>query len=216
MVSKAPCADSARHLRGYYRWTAQRPPRDLLLQTLAHIEWKGGGRRRREAVELGFGAGTDALELPRRGWRVLAIDRQATAAKILARRVPPRLQRSLTILIAPMEGLELPPGRPDLCELFASLLPAQSLSGGLVEHPEVVATRRAFFWPALRRWRCVGRTARYHFLRSGRCGADVPRLQGGTLPGNRRGRQDVQRTEALAHLRLDPGKAASVSITEGS
>jgi tellurite methyltransferase len=101
--------DSARDWARYYRWTAKRPPRELLLQTLSHIEWEGRTRRRREAIELGFGAGTDTLELLRRGWRVVAIDRQEAAARFLGRRVPPALRSSLTTVISPMEDLELPP-----------------------------------------------------------------------------------------------------------
>lgn len=108
VVSKSPQTGSFQDWRGYYRWTAKRPPREILLQTLNHIEWEGRRLRRRDAVEIGFGAGTDALELLRRGWRVLAIDGQEAAAKFLARRVPPRLRPSLTTLVAPMEGLELP------------------------------------------------------------------------------------------------------------
>ncbi len=40
---------------------------------------------------------------------MLAIDGQVAAAKFLERRVPPRLRASLTTVVAPMEGLELPP-----------------------------------------------------------------------------------------------------------
>jgi len=94
---------------GYYRCTSKRPPRDLLLQVLNHVAWEGTKKRSRTAIDLGFGAGTDTLELLRRGWRVLAIDQQASAARFLARRVPSRLRQSLTTLVAPMEGLELPP-----------------------------------------------------------------------------------------------------------
>jgi tellurite methyltransferase len=93
----------------YYRWTANRPPRELLLRTLDHIAWEGKVRRRRTAIELGFGAGNDTLELLRRGWLVLAIDQQKDAIDFLARRVPSRLRPSLTSLMAPMEGLALPP-----------------------------------------------------------------------------------------------------------
>lgn len=93
----------------YYRWTATRPPRELLLRTLDHIDWERKSRTRRTAIELGFGAGTDTLELLRRGWLVLAIDGQKDAVNFLARRVPARLRPSLTSLVAQMEGLELPP-----------------------------------------------------------------------------------------------------------
>ena len=100
---------SPRRWAGYYRWTAARPPRELLLRTLDHIDWEGKSRRRRLAIDIGSGAGTDTLELLRRGWTVLAIDAQKTAAEILARRVPARQRPFLTSLVAPMEGLELPP-----------------------------------------------------------------------------------------------------------
>jgi tellurite methyltransferase len=93
----------------YYRGTASRPPRELLLRGLEHVEWEGRTRRRRRAVEIGFGAGNDALELLRRGWQVLATDREPEAAKFLARRVPARYRASLTVLIAPMEELAPPP-----------------------------------------------------------------------------------------------------------
>src|SRR5580658_10466845 len=52
----------------YYRWTTGRPPRELLLRTMDHIDWEGRSRRRRRAIDLGFGSGTDTLELLRRGW----------------------------------------------------------------------------------------------------------------------------------------------------
>lgn len=100
---------SAERWTAFYRFTAKRPPRELLLRTLEHLDWEGRSRRRRDAIEIGFGAGTDTLELLRRGWRVLAIDGQEEAAEILARRVPPRQRGSLTTLVTPMEDLELPP-----------------------------------------------------------------------------------------------------------
>jgi len=93
----------------FYRWTAERPPRELLLRTLDHLDWEGRSRRRRTAVELGFGAGTDALELLRRGWKVRAIDQEPAARRFLARRVPARHRPSLEFDASPMEGLKLPP-----------------------------------------------------------------------------------------------------------
>lgn len=95
--------------QGYYRWTARRPPRELLLLTLNHIGWERRPRRPRTAIEIGFGAGNDTRELLRRGWRVLAIDQEEAAARFLARRVPPRYRGALTTLVAPVQGLELPP-----------------------------------------------------------------------------------------------------------
>lgn len=108
-VTRATDRQTARQWQGYYRRTAKRPPRELLLRVLDHIDREGRGKANRTAIDLGFGAGNDTLELLRRGWRVLAIDGQEGAARFLARRVPPRLRGSLTTLVAPMEGLELPP-----------------------------------------------------------------------------------------------------------
>jgi tellurite methyltransferase len=93
----------------YYRWTARRPPRELLGRTLDHIEWEKRSRSAKRAIEIGFGAGNDTLELLRRGWTVLAIDREPSAIKFLTRRVPTRLRGALTTRVAPMEGLVLPP-----------------------------------------------------------------------------------------------------------
>ncbi len=103
----------------YYRWTSKRPPRDLLLQVLQHIEWEGRAPRRRRAIEIGFGAGNDTLELLRRGWQVLAIDAEASAAEFLAGRVPDAWRSRLTTLVAPMEGLRFP--RTDLVYASFSL-----------------------------------------------------------------------------------------------
>lgn len=95
--------------KGYYRWTAGRPPRELLMRTLDHVHWETRTPRSRRAIDLGCGAGNDSLELLRQGWKVLAIDRQAEALRMLSKRVPARLRGSLTMLVAPMEGLSLPP-----------------------------------------------------------------------------------------------------------
>ena len=108
-VRNASAKPSAKRWTAYYRWTARRPPRELLTRTLEHISWEGRAGRGRLAIELGFGAGTDTLELLRRGWNVLAIDGQVAAASFLARRVPARHRNRLTTLVASIEGLDLPP-----------------------------------------------------------------------------------------------------------
>ena len=118
MPAKAPAAVNA-NWAGYYRWTAGRPPRELLLRVLDHIAWEKTTRRRRTAVDLGCGAGNDTLELLRRGWEVLAIDQQPSALRLVSRRVPSRWRKRLTLLAAPMEGLSLP--RADLVYASFSL-----------------------------------------------------------------------------------------------
>jgi SAM-dependent methyltransferase len=98
----------SRNWKGYYRWIAARPPRELLLRTLDHIDWEGRRRTKRLAIDLGFGSGTDTIELLRRGWRVLAVDQEEAAARFLEKRLPARNRASVTTLVAPLEGLELP------------------------------------------------------------------------------------------------------------
>jgi tellurite methyltransferase len=107
-VTNAAPRASPRKWAAYYRFTARRPPRELLLHLLNHLDWERKGGRGRTAVDLGFGAGNETLELLRRGWKVVAIDGQRAAAEFLARRVPAQHRGALTILVAPMEGLELP------------------------------------------------------------------------------------------------------------
>jgi tellurite methyltransferase len=137
-----PTSDQATITRkwlGYYRWTAGRPPRELLLRALDHVAWETKTRRRGTVIDLGCGAGNDTLELLRRGWYVLSIDQQPSALKFLERRTPNRWRSRLTLLAAPMEGLILP--RSDL--IYASFsLPFcapdrfgalwKSIRGGLV------------------------------------------------------------------------------------
>jgi tellurite methyltransferase len=106
---KGKPSDSPKAWVGYYRWTSKKQPRELVTQVLRHIEWEGKGRRSRHAVDLGFGAGNDSLELLRHGWKVVAIDGQEAAAKFLDKRVPPRHRSSLTCVVAQMEDLEVPP-----------------------------------------------------------------------------------------------------------
>ena len=71
----------------YYERTAGRPPRRTLLLALERFG-PGGGR---SAVDLGCGDGRDAVEMLRRGWRVLAIDAEPAALERLAQRpdLPP-------------------------------------------------------------------------------------------------------------------------------
>lgn len=44
----------------------------------------------------------------RRGWRVLAVDKEVSAARFLVRRTPVRFRSRLTAVVSPMEGLSLP------------------------------------------------------------------------------------------------------------
>ncbi len=64
-----------------------------------------GGRL---AVDAGSGAGADSVELLRRGWRVLAIDREPAAIALLDRQVPAADRPRLTTLTADFTDVEFP------------------------------------------------------------------------------------------------------------
>lgn len=70
----------------YYAKTGERPPRDTLLFALDRFDAEGGDNGARLAVDLGAGGGRDAVELLRRGWRVLAIDAAPESATAIRAR----------------------------------------------------------------------------------------------------------------------------------
>ena len=169
-------------MAGVYRWTSRRPPRELLLRTLDHIDWEGKSRRTRTAVEIGFGAGTDSLELLRRGWRVVAIDQRQAALKFLSGRVPSRHRSALTLKASPMEGLSVP--RADLvyasfslpfCDperfpalwtsIRRALVPGGHFAGQLFGDRDEWAGKRPMGFHTLRQIRALSRGYRVELLR---------------------------------------------------
>ena len=89
------------HWPDFYRAVEHHPPHETLLKALALF----GDERERFAVDLGCGSGRDTLELLRRGWRVLAIDREREGVEHLRKRVPPDQQSKLQARITSFEGL---------------------------------------------------------------------------------------------------------------
>jgi tellurite methyltransferase len=63
----------------------------------------------RFAVDLGCGAGRDARELLRAGWRVLAVDREPDAETALERAVERELRPHLSIQIEDLATVAIPP-----------------------------------------------------------------------------------------------------------
>ena len=90
----------------YYRYTAGRAPRALFER--ARAAWAGTGRESGQAVEIGFGDGTETADLLAAGWRVLAIDAQPAAADALEARLPATDRPRLEIAVASAETVELP------------------------------------------------------------------------------------------------------------
>jgi tellurite methyltransferase len=78
----------------YYAGTEGRPPRPTLLAALDHF---AAERICGVAADLGCGDGRDAIELLRRGWRVIAVDSEPIAIERLRarRNLPPAAQLDL-------------------------------------------------------------------------------------------------------------------------
>lgn len=91
----------------YYRHTLGREPRPLFLKGMVAVA--AAGAMPGQAVEIGFGDGTETLSLLEAGWRVLAVDQAHQAGEVLLPRVPAGAADRLEVRIASAAGLELPP-----------------------------------------------------------------------------------------------------------
>ena len=92
---------------------AQSPPNAVLME-FAESEWRRRAGRAR-ALDLGFGAGRNAVPLARMGWDVVGIDLSIpmlSAALQLAREQ--EVAGSVNVALARMDGL---PARDDSCDL---------------------------------------------------------------------------------------------------
>ena len=91
----------------YYRHTLGREPRPLFTKGVAALREARLGPG--QAIEIGFGDGTETLALLAAGWRVLAIDPTPDAAEVLRSRVPAHVAGNLEIRTVPAEDADLPP-----------------------------------------------------------------------------------------------------------
>ena len=92
---------------GFYRSTLGREPRPLFAKGLAALG--AAGAEPGQAVEIGFGDGTETLALLAAGWRVLAVDPTREAGEALLRRVPAVAAGRLEIRTVPAQIADLPP-----------------------------------------------------------------------------------------------------------
>jgi hypothetical protein len=74
--------------KAYYEKTLARPPRETLLLALSRFDDESVTLPR-AAVDLGCGAGRDTVEMLRRGWHVLGVDKESDALERLIVTLPP-------------------------------------------------------------------------------------------------------------------------------
>jgi SAM-dependent methyltransferase len=91
----------------YYAVTVERPAWETVRRAIELFD-DGGPAAGRFAVDLGCGAGRDARELLRAGWRVLAIDREPGAIAALEAATAPDLRTSLDVQVADLADVDVP------------------------------------------------------------------------------------------------------------
>jgi SAM-dependent methyltransferase len=114
------------HWPAYYEVTAARPPWDTVVQAAGSFPALPFDASPRLAVDLGCGAGRDARELLRRGWRVIAVDRTPEGLARLLELAPSADRARLSTHLADVGSFEIP--RCDLvnASLILPFLPADA------------------------------------------------------------------------------------------
>ena len=110
------------HWASYYTVTVGRPAWRTVCMAIDKFHNEDEAEARdgaRFAVDLGCGAGRDARELLRAGWRVLAVDREPAARAALEEAVEPELRPRLQIQIEDLATASIP--RCDLVNASLSL-----------------------------------------------------------------------------------------------
>jgi SAM-dependent methyltransferase len=87
----------------YYEAIGEREARDTLFKALEIIECKTS----LSAIDIGCGNGIDTVELLKRGWKVLALDKEAHAIELIRKRV---ISGNLQTLVCTFEDMILPNG----------------------------------------------------------------------------------------------------------
>ncbi len=89
----------------FYKASEGTPAWPALVATLDRFEAETPGTEGRFAIDLGCGAGRDTLEMLRRGWRVLAIDKQPEAIQQVVSVVPDEMRNRLEGQVAAFEDI---------------------------------------------------------------------------------------------------------------
>jgi SAM-dependent methyltransferase len=92
----------------YYKWLEGREPRPLFLEAFERFEQASTAGRQLQAIDLGFGDGTETVALLAAGWRVLAIDNEPEAIARLEAATPAEYRPRLETLAVSFQEVELP------------------------------------------------------------------------------------------------------------
>jgi tellurite methyltransferase len=92
----------------YYAVTVDRPPWTTLLRAADAFPRLDPGTAPLCAVDLGCGAGRDARELLRRGWQVIAVDREPAAIESLVAATPADHRARLGTHVADLAAFDVP------------------------------------------------------------------------------------------------------------
>ncbi|HEX5590335.1 MAG TPA: class I SAM-dependent methyltransferase [Candidatus Limnocylindrales bacterium] len=102
-----PATEDGPDWAAYYRHTLGREPRPLFVKGMAALQ--AAGITAGDAVEIGFGDGTETMALLEAGWRVVAVDAAPDAAEVLRGRVDGARADRLEIRTESAETASLPP-----------------------------------------------------------------------------------------------------------
>jgi tellurite methyltransferase len=88
----------------YYKNISNEKPREILVKALALIPEDMTGY----AVDLGCGNGIDTIELLKRGWKVLAVDKEKNALSMIKKCIDKTLKTNLQTKQEAFEKLKIP------------------------------------------------------------------------------------------------------------
>jgi hypothetical protein len=91
--------------KAYHAALKDREPRPFFLEALSYIEVP---KAEPKAIDLGFGDGAETRHLLSLGWRVTAIDKEASSIRNLLLILEPEVRKYLSVQVSSFEKVSLP------------------------------------------------------------------------------------------------------------